>query len=71
MNINFIKIIHNYKNYIYFYKSLKELVLYQDDFTTFSSLLEVAVVIFSLNIFLEYITISRVKKTNNKEESSA
>ncbi|TDZ28253.1 hypothetical protein C8035_v000787 [Colletotrichum spinosum] len=50
ININFIKIINNYKNYNYFYKNLKGLVLYKGDFIILSSLLKVAVVIFSFNI---------------------
>ncbi|TDZ34574.1 hypothetical protein CTRI78_v011594 [Colletotrichum trifolii] len=40
IKINFVKIINNYKNYSYFHKSLKRLVLYKRYFTMFPSLLE-------------------------------
>ncbi|TEA18573.1 hypothetical protein C8034_v010166 [Colletotrichum sidae] len=64
ININFIKIINNYKNNNYFYKSLKELVLYKNDFTILSSFLKIIIFIFSFNILLEDKAISRTK--NNK-----
>ncbi|TEA03232.1 hypothetical protein C8034_v002250 [Colletotrichum sidae] len=52
-NINFIKVINNYKNYNYFYKSLEELTLHKGNFTTLSSPLKITIAIFSLNILLE------------------
>ncbi|TDZ86941.1 hypothetical protein C8034_v003769 [Colletotrichum sidae] len=64
MNINLIKVINNYKNYNYFYKSLKKLVLYKSDFMILSSLFKVAIIIFSFNILLEDEAISRTKKKN-------
>ncbi|TEA01999.1 hypothetical protein C8034_v002346 [Colletotrichum sidae] len=66
MNINLIKVINNYKNYNYFYKSLKGLVLYKSNFTTFSSPLKIAIAIFNFNILLEDEVISRAKKTKLK-----
>ncbi|TDZ29544.1 hypothetical protein C8034_v008069 [Colletotrichum sidae] len=62
MNINLIKIINNYKNYNYFYKSLKKLVLYKGNFTILPSLLKVVIVIFSLNRLLEDKAVSKPKK---------
>ncbi|TDZ29208.1 hypothetical protein C8035_v006633 [Colletotrichum spinosum] len=59
ININLIKVIHNYKNYIYFYKSLKRLVLYKSNFTILSNHLKIAINIFNFNILLEDKTISR------------
>ncbi|TDZ41150.1 hypothetical protein C8034_v006822 [Colletotrichum sidae] len=53
MNIDFIKAVNNDKNYNYFYKSLKKLVLYKSNFTTFSSLFKVVIIIFNFNILLE------------------
>ncbi|TDZ49848.1 hypothetical protein C8034_v006279 [Colletotrichum sidae] len=53
MNIDFVKVVNNYKNYNYFYEGLKGLALYNSDFTTLSSPLKVAIVIFSFNILLE------------------
>ncbi|TDZ27584.1 hypothetical protein C8035_v005330 [Colletotrichum spinosum] len=50
MNIDFIKIINNYKNYNYFYKNLKELVLYIGDFTTLPSFFKITLAIFNLSI---------------------
>ncbi|TEA09865.1 hypothetical protein C8034_v011699 [Colletotrichum sidae] len=64
MNINFIKVINNYKNYNYFYKSLKELVLYKSNFTTLSNPFTITIIIFSFNILLEDKAISRTKKKN-------
>ncbi|TDZ27604.1 hypothetical protein CTRI78_v012234 [Colletotrichum trifolii] len=61
-NIDFIKIINNYKNYNYLYKGLKRPGLCERKFTTFSSLLNIAIVIFSLNILLETKAISRTFK---------
>ncbi|TEA10020.1 hypothetical protein C8034_v011049 [Colletotrichum sidae] len=55
------KVINNYKSYNYFYKSLKDLVLYKSDFTTLPSFFKVVIVIFSLNILLEDEGISRAK----------
>ncbi|TEA03255.1 hypothetical protein C8034_v001915 [Colletotrichum sidae] len=66
MNINLIKVINNYKNYNYFYKGLKELALYKSDFTILSSLLKIAIAIFSFNILLEDKAISRIKKNKIK-----
>ncbi|TDZ28076.1 hypothetical protein C8035_v002407 [Colletotrichum spinosum] len=66
MNIDFIKIINNYKNYNYFYKSLKELVLYKGNFTTLSSSFKIIIAIFSFNILLEDKAISRIKKNKIK-----
>ncbi|TDZ46099.1 hypothetical protein C8034_v006470 [Colletotrichum sidae] len=66
ININLIKVINNYKNYNYFYKGLKELVLYKGNFTTLSNPLQIAIIIFSFNILLEDKTISRVKKIKLK-----
>ncbi|TEA03276.1 hypothetical protein C8034_v001670 [Colletotrichum sidae] len=66
MNINLIKVINNYKNYNYFYKSLKELTLYKGDFTTLSNPFKIAIVIFSFNILLEDKIIGRVKKNKIK-----
>ncbi|TEA09892.1 hypothetical protein C8034_v011488 [Colletotrichum sidae] len=60
------KIINNYKNYNYSYKSLKELVLYKSNFTTFSSPLKIVIIIFNINILLEDKTISRIKKNKIK-----
>ncbi|TEA10114.1 hypothetical protein C8034_v010605 [Colletotrichum sidae] len=62
ININFIKVVNNYKNYNYFYKSLKRLVLYGSNFTILSSFLNIAIVIFNFNILLEDKAISRAKK---------
>ncbi|TDZ28071.1 hypothetical protein C8035_v002468 [Colletotrichum spinosum] len=62
MNINLIKAIHNYKNYNYFYKGLKGLVLYKSDFIILSSLFRIAIVIFSFNILLEDKAVGRAKK---------
>ncbi|TDZ28614.1 hypothetical protein C8034_v008716 [Colletotrichum sidae] len=62
MNINFIKVINNYKNYNYFYKSLKGLVLYKSNFTILSSPLKIIATIFNFNILLEDKAISRTKK---------
>ncbi|TDZ27486.1 hypothetical protein C8034_v010549 [Colletotrichum sidae] len=66
MNINFIKIINNYKNYNYFYKSLKRLVLYKSNFIILPSLFKITIVIFSFNILLEDKAISRTKKNKIK-----
>ncbi|TDZ27594.1 hypothetical protein C8035_v005183 [Colletotrichum spinosum] len=66
ININFIKVINNYKNYNYFYKNLKELILHRGNFTILSSFLKVIIVIFSLNILLEDKAISRTKKDKIK-----
>ncbi|TDZ78951.1 hypothetical protein C8034_v004372 [Colletotrichum sidae] len=60
ININFIKIIYNYKNYNYFYKNLKELVLYKSNFIIFFSPFKIAITIFSFNILLEDKAISRI-----------
>ncbi|TEA10527.1 hypothetical protein C8034_v009565 [Colletotrichum sidae] len=60
------KVINNYKNYNYFYKNLKRLVLYKGDFTTLSSPFKVVITIFSFNILLEDKAISRVKKIKLK-----
>ncbi|TDZ28708.1 hypothetical protein C8035_v009435 [Colletotrichum spinosum] len=62
MNVNLIKIINSYKNYKYFYKSLKGLVLNKGDFTTLPSSLKVVIIIFNLKILLEDKAISRVKR---------
>ncbi|TDZ86555.1 hypothetical protein C8034_v003828 [Colletotrichum sidae] len=66
MNINLIKIINNHKNYNYFYKGLKELALYKDNFTTFSNPLKIVITTFSLNILLEDKAVSRAKKNKIK-----
>ncbi|TEA03277.1 hypothetical protein C8034_v001558 [Colletotrichum sidae] len=66
MNINFIKVINNYKNYNYFYKDLKKLVLYKNNFTILSSFLKIAIIIFSFNILLKDEAISRTKKNKIK-----
>ncbi|TDZ46065.1 hypothetical protein C8034_v006560 [Colletotrichum sidae] len=62
MNINLIKVINNYKNYNYLYKSLKGLVLYKSNFTIFSSFFKIVIAIFNFNILLEDKAISRTKK---------
>ncbi|TDZ27271.1 hypothetical protein C8034_v011696 [Colletotrichum sidae] len=67
MNINLIKIMNNYKNYNYFYKSLKGLALYKSNFTTFSNPFKITIVIFSLNILLENKAINRTKKNKIKK----
>ncbi|TEA10080.1 hypothetical protein C8034_v010795 [Colletotrichum sidae] len=64
MNINLIKIVNNYKNYNYFYKSLKRLALYKSNFTTLFSPLKVTRIIFNFNILLEDKIISRTKRKN-------
>ncbi|TDZ27498.1 hypothetical protein C8035_v005871, partial [Colletotrichum spinosum] len=51
ININFIKVVNNYKNYSYFHNSLKRLVLFKSDFTTFPSTFKITITIFSFNIF--------------------
>ncbi|TEA10804.1 hypothetical protein C8034_v008455 [Colletotrichum sidae] len=61
-NINLKKIINNYKNYNYFYKSLKGLALYKGDFTTLSSLFKILIAIFNFNILLKNKAINRAKK---------
>ncbi|TDZ91750.1 hypothetical protein C8034_v003410 [Colletotrichum sidae] len=66
ININLIKVINNYKNYNYFYKGLKGLALYKDDFIILSSPLKVIIATFSLNILLEDKVVSRVKKNKIK-----
>ncbi|TDZ29699.1 hypothetical protein C8035_v004829 [Colletotrichum spinosum] len=66
ININLIKVINKYKNYNYFYKSLKELALYKNNFTTLSSSLKVTIVIFSFNILLKDKTINRIKENKIK-----
>ncbi|TDZ29705.1 hypothetical protein C8035_v004252 [Colletotrichum spinosum] len=48
MNISFMKSAGKYKNYRYFYKGLKGLVLYKSNFITFSSLFQVVIAIFTL-----------------------
>ncbi|TEA10029.1 hypothetical protein C8034_v010761 [Colletotrichum sidae] len=53
---------NNYKNYNYFYKDLKELALYKINFTTFSNLFRITIIIFNFNILLEDKVISRAKK---------
>ncbi|TEA10698.1 hypothetical protein C8034_v008974 [Colletotrichum sidae] len=60
------KVINNYKNYNYFYKSLKELVLYKGNFTILSSPLKIAITIFNLYILLEDKVINRAEKTKLK-----
>ncbi|TEA10634.1 hypothetical protein C8034_v009286 [Colletotrichum sidae] len=64
--MNFRKVINNYKNYNYFCKILKGLVLYKSDFITFFSPFKIVIVIFSLNILLEDEPISRAKKIEFK-----
>ncbi|TEA11941.1 hypothetical protein C8034_v007148 [Colletotrichum sidae] len=66
INIDFIKVVNNYKNYNYFYKGLKGLVLYKSDFTISSSFLKIVIIIFDFNILLEDKVISRVKKIKLK-----
>ncbi|TDZ28102.1 hypothetical protein C8035_v001993 [Colletotrichum spinosum] len=66
IHINVIKTINNYKNYSYFYKRLKKLVLYKGNFTTLSSPLKVVITIFSFNILLEDKAISRATKVKFK-----
>ncbi|TDZ78944.1 hypothetical protein C8034_v004146 [Colletotrichum sidae] len=56
----------NYKNYNYFYKSLKGLILYKNSYTTFSSFLKIIITISSVYILLRDKTISRTKKNNIK-----
>ncbi|TEA10113.1 hypothetical protein C8034_v010607 [Colletotrichum sidae] len=53
ISINIIKVINNYKNYNYFYKSLKELALYNSNFTSLSNLFKIVIIIFSFNILLK------------------
>ncbi|TDZ29554.1 hypothetical protein C8035_v005015 [Colletotrichum spinosum] len=62
ININLIKVVNNYRNYNYFYKSLKRLVLYKSDFTTLASFYKIIIIIFSFNVLLEDEAISRTKK---------
>ncbi|TDZ29239.1 hypothetical protein C8035_v006392 [Colletotrichum spinosum] len=50
MNIDFIKLIDNYKNYNSFHKGLKGLFLYKNNFTILSSLFKIIMVIFNFNI---------------------
>ncbi|TEA10635.1 hypothetical protein C8034_v009287 [Colletotrichum sidae] len=50
ININFIKIIDNYKNYSYFYKDFKRLVLYKCNFSTLSTLVKIIITLFYFNI---------------------
>ncbi|TEA10813.1 hypothetical protein C8034_v008535 [Colletotrichum sidae] len=52
MNINLIKVVNNYKNYNYFYKSLKGLVLYKSNFTTLFSFFKIAITIFNFNYII-------------------
>ncbi|TDZ27990.1 hypothetical protein C8035_v003512 [Colletotrichum spinosum] len=59
INITLIKAINNHKNYNQFYKKLKELVLYKDNFTTLFSPLKVVIIILYFNISLEDDAISR------------
>ncbi|TEA06071.1 hypothetical protein C8034_v001150 [Colletotrichum sidae] len=66
MNINFIKVVNNYKNYNYFDKSLKGLVLYKDNFTTLSSPFKIAIITFNFNILLEDKAISKAKENKIK-----
>ncbi|TDZ99538.1 hypothetical protein C8034_v003120 [Colletotrichum sidae] len=66
ININYIKVVNNYKNYNYFYKNLKELALYKNDFTTLSNLFKIAIIIFNLKILLEDKAISRAKRNKIK-----
>ncbi|TDZ38865.1 hypothetical protein C8034_v006973 [Colletotrichum sidae] len=58
--------INNYKNYNYFYKNLKGLVLYKSNFTTLSNPLKITIVIFNFNILLEDKAISRARKIKFK-----
>ncbi|TDZ28160.1 hypothetical protein C8035_v001968 [Colletotrichum spinosum] len=62
MNINLIKATNNYKDYNYFYKSLKELVLNESNFTILSNFFKVVIIIFNFNISLEVKAINRVEK---------
>ncbi|TDZ28680.1 hypothetical protein C8035_v010145 [Colletotrichum spinosum] len=66
ININLIKVINNYNNYNYLYKSLKGLVSYKGNFTTLFSFLKVIIVIFGLNILLSNKAISGIKKKRIK-----
>ncbi|TDZ29679.1 hypothetical protein C8035_v004833 [Colletotrichum spinosum] len=70
INISFIKVINNYKNYNYLHKDLKGLVLYKSNSITFSSFFKINIVIFNLDILLEDYTMNRAKDSNqnNKEE---
>ncbi|TDZ28672.1 hypothetical protein C8035_v010292 [Colletotrichum spinosum] len=52
---------NNHKNYNYFCKGLKELILYESKYIIFPSLLKKAIIIFSFNILLEDKAISRTK----------
>ncbi|TDZ28681.1 hypothetical protein C8035_v010013 [Colletotrichum spinosum] len=56
------KFIDNYKNYNYFYKDLKKLVLYKSDFIILSNLFRIIIIIFNFNILLEDKAISKTKK---------
>ncbi|TEA10803.1 hypothetical protein C8034_v008360 [Colletotrichum sidae] len=56
------KVVNNYKDYNYFYKSLKGLILYKSNFTTLPNILKGIIAICSLNIVLEDKTMSRVRK---------
>ncbi|TDZ27276.1 hypothetical protein C8034_v011115, partial [Colletotrichum sidae] len=47
ININLIKVINNYKNYNYSYKSLKKLALYKSNFTILSNSFRIVIIIFS------------------------
>ncbi|TDZ99542.1 hypothetical protein C8034_v003116 [Colletotrichum sidae] len=62
MKFNLIKIINNYKNYNYFYKSPKKLVLYKSNFIDLLSSFIMTIIIFSLNILLENEVTSSTKR---------
>ncbi|TDZ82282.1 hypothetical protein C8034_v004029 [Colletotrichum sidae] len=67
MNINLIRIINNYKDYSYFYKSLNKLILYKSNFTTFPSFLKIIIIKFSFEILLVDKAISIAKSMRLKE----
>ncbi|TDZ27588.1 hypothetical protein C8035_v005317 [Colletotrichum spinosum] len=66
MSINLSKVINNKKNYNYFHKSLKRLVLYKRNFFIFPSRFKVIRAIFSLHILLENKVISKAKRNKIK-----
>ncbi|TEA03269.1 hypothetical protein C8034_v001797 [Colletotrichum sidae] len=55
------KIINNYKDFIYFYKSLEKLALYKGNFSIFSSFILITITIYSFSILIENEAISRAK----------
>ncbi|TDZ28971.1 hypothetical protein C8035_v007693 [Colletotrichum spinosum] len=60
--IHLIKTINNYKDYNYSYKDLNKLVLYKNNFTTFSSFLKIIIAKFNFGILLIDKVINIIKK---------